>query len=72
MTFLFQHKKAAINQTTTFVIADEDLFGTFAQYMITKDKFTWRLKSDNLAVQAVKFPVSHGIKFDKLLTLNGG
>ncbi|TFK54041.1 hypothetical protein OE88DRAFT_1732763 [Heliocybe sulcata] len=64
-------KRAYINQTTTFNIADEDAFGQFSAAMITRQNFTWRLDSRNLKVQALKFPVSHGIKFSKEITLAG-
>ena len=65
------HKRATINQTTSFVIQDEDAFGRFAAYMITSQNFTWKLRSSNLRVQALKFPVAKGITFDKEITLNG-
>lgn len=39
--------------------------------MITAETFTWRLYSNKLRAQALKFPVAHGITFDKHLTLNG-
>ncbi|KDQ57731.1 hypothetical protein JAAARDRAFT_69819 [Jaapia argillacea MUCL 33604] len=64
-------KRAYVNQTTTFNISDEDAFGRFAAAMITRQNFTWRLESYNLKVQALKFPVSHGITFRKDLTLPG-
>jgi len=41
------------------------------QYLITSDNFTWRLRSDNLNVRALKLPVSKGVKFQKDLTLSG-
>jgi hypothetical protein len=65
------HKRAYINQTTQFNIQDRDAFGRFAAHLITAENFTWNLKSDNLVVQAVKFPVDHGISFNKDLTLPG-
>ncbi|KAL1735691.1 hypothetical protein EV714DRAFT_280260 [Schizophyllum commune] len=66
-----KNKRATIDQTTTFNISDEDRFGDFTQYMITAETFTWRLYSNKLRAQALKFPVAHGITFDKHLTLNG-
>jgi hypothetical protein len=39
--------------------------------MITQPNFTWHLHSDNLKVNALKFPTANGIRFDKDLTLNG-
>ncbi|KAF9264250.1 hypothetical protein L218DRAFT_258531 [Marasmius fiardii PR-910] len=62
---------AVVNQTTTFTIQNETAFGLFAVEMITANNFTWRLTSNNLRVQAAKFPVSNGIKFDKRITLQG-
>ncbi|KAJ7874667.1 hypothetical protein B0H14DRAFT_3551962 [Mycena olivaceomarginata] len=65
-------KRATINQTATpFIITNQSAFGLFAAHMITDQNFTWRLHSTNLRVQALKFPVSKGIKFDKKITLNG-
>ncbi|TFY72142.1 hypothetical protein EVG20_g865 [Dentipellis fragilis] len=66
-----KNKRAYINQTTDFTVADQDAFGRFTQFMITSDKFTWRLTSNNLAARALRFPVSKGIKFRKDITLNG-
>ncbi|KAA1471743.1 hypothetical protein DENSPDRAFT_133322 [Dentipellis sp. KUC8613] len=66
-----KNKRAYINQTTEFTVADQDAFGRFTQFMITSDKFTWRLTSNNLAARALRFPVSKGIKFKKDITLNG-
>ncbi|KAF5389363.1 hypothetical protein D9757_004389 [Collybiopsis confluens] len=65
------HKRATINQTTTFLITDVTAFGEFAKTMITSDTFQWRLSSTDLHVQAAKFPVSKGIKFDQTITLKG-
>lgn len=65
------HKRASVDQTTQFNITDEATFGVFAGHMITAKNFTWRLQSDSLHVQAAKFPTSKGIKFNKLVTLNG-
>ncbi len=39
--------------------------------MITQPNFTWHLQSNNLRVNALKFPVAKGIKFDKKVMLNG-
>ena len=65
------HKRAYINQTTQFHIQDQDAFGRFTANLITAENFTWNLKFSNLVVQAVKFPIDHGISFDKDLTLSG-
>jgi len=70
-TISAKNKHAIINQTSTFMISDQDAFGRFTAYMITAPSFTWRLTSDNLRVQAMKFPVSKGVKFKKDITLNG-
>ena len=66
-----KHKRATIDQMTTFNIANEDTFGTFTETMITQPNFTWHLKSNGLRVNALKFPVAKGIHFDKKVTLNG-
>ncbi|KAG7446409.1 uncharacterized protein BT62DRAFT_931852 [Guyanagaster necrorhizus] len=70
-TLLAKDKRAAVDEQTVFNISDEDAFGSFAQHMITGTNFTWKLSSDDLKVQAAKFPLSHGIKFNKYITLNG-
>ncbi|KAJ7668375.1 hypothetical protein DFH06DRAFT_1181491 [Mycena polygramma] len=65
-------KRATINQTASpFTITDPTAFSQFSAHLITDQNFTWRLHSSNLRVQALKFPVSKGIKFDKKITLNG-
>ncbi|KAI0321180.1 hypothetical protein OF83DRAFT_1280620 [Amylostereum chailletii] len=66
-----KNKLAFINQTTSFDVADEDAFGSFTQSMITTENFTWILRTPNLAVRALKLPLTKGIKFDKKLTLPG-
>ncbi|KAI0643298.1 hypothetical protein C8Q79DRAFT_1012595 [Trametes meyenii] len=64
-------KRAYINQTVPFAIDDEDAFSSFTSAMITQQNFTWRLTSDKLSVQALKFPTANGLHFNKDLTLNG-
>ncbi|KAF8524806.1 hypothetical protein BU17DRAFT_84312 [Hysterangium stoloniferum] len=64
-------KRATIDQNVTFHISDEQAFGAFTGAMITQPNFTWLLTSNNLRVNALKFPVSKGIHFSKILTLNG-
>lgn len=64
-------KRAYINQTTDFTITDQSAFSRFTQYLITSNNFTWRLRSNNLHVRALKFPVSKGVRFRKDLTLSG-
>jgi hypothetical protein len=70
-TLYASSKRATINDTTTFYITDEDAFGRFTSWMITSQNFTWKLQSNNLNVQAMKFPTAHGISFNKLVTING-
>ena len=65
------HKRAIINDSTTFFITDTAAFGRFSGSLITSQNFTWRLTSYNLRIQALKFPIAKGITFDKSLTLNG-
>jgi hypothetical protein len=64
-------KRIYINQTTDFTITDQNAFGQFTQYLITSNNFTWRLRSNNLHVRALRFPVSKGVRFEKDLTLSG-
>jgi hypothetical protein len=70
-TLSAKNKHAIINQTSSFVITNEDSFGRFTAYMITAQNFTWRLTSNSLHVQALKFPVAKGISFNKDITLAG-
>ena len=66
------HKRATINQTDRpFTITNETNFGLFTAAMITQPNFTWHMFSENLRVNALKFPVATGIHFDKRVTLNG-
>lgn len=64
-------KRAYLNQTTEFSITDQEAFGRFTQYMVTSNNFTWRIRSDQLNVRALKFPVSKGLSYEKDLTLKG-
>lgn len=64
-------KRAYINQTVPFNIEQEDAFAQFTQTMITQQNFTWKLTSNKLSVQALKFPRANGLNFNKDLTLNG-
>jgi hypothetical protein len=66
-----KNKRATINQTTQFNISDEQAFGEFTQTMITKPEFTWRLASDFVKVNALKFPTASKLRFRKDLTLKG-
>ncbi|KAH7926942.1 hypothetical protein BV22DRAFT_1007914 [Leucogyrophana mollusca] len=66
-----KNKRATINDTTMFYITDQAAFGRFTSHMITSQNFTWRLQSSNLNVQAMKFPMAHGISFNKDVTING-
>ncbi|KAF8557967.1 hypothetical protein OG21DRAFT_1504634 [Imleria badia] len=65
------NKRATINDTTTFYIVDQNAFGRFTSAMITSQNFTWQLENYDLTVQAEKFPVAHGISFNKMVTING-
>jgi hypothetical protein len=64
-------RRAYFNQTTEFSVTDQEAFGRFTQYMITSSNLTWRLRSDQLSVRALKFPVSKGLSYKKDLTLKG-
>lgn len=65
------HKQAPLNDSTTFVITDQDAFGRFTQALITQSNFTWRLNCPSLRVKAVHFPVDDGLVFQKDLTIPG-
>ncbi|SCV70806.1 BQ2448_3568 [Microbotryum intermedium] len=58
-----------IKQQTTFVIDDVPGFSRFAQYLITQDEFTWRLKSNNVEAKAFGFIPARNLAFVKDLTL---
>lgn len=64
-------KRAKIDQQQTFTIENQTAFSEFTRFLITSPKFSWRLHSDNLRVQALKFPVAKGITFDKRVDLTG-
>lgn len=66
-----KNKRVIINDTTQFIITDEDAFARFSGNFITTQNTTWRLTSYDLRVRALKFPVAKGITFDKYITLNG-
>ncbi|GLB37240.1 putative protein of unknown function (DUF3712) [Lyophyllum shimeji] len=70
-TLSAKHKRARINDNTTFLITDEAAFTRFNSHLITSPNFTWHMQSSNLHVQAAKFPVAKGISFDKKVTLHG-
>lgn len=71
LTAKSKNKRAIIDQNTTFFIDDQVAFGEFAGALITQQNFTWRLTSNNLKVNAVKFPQAKGLHFAKDITLNG-
>ncbi|KIJ38952.1 hypothetical protein M422DRAFT_258368 [Sphaerobolus stellatus SS14] len=66
-----KHHRAELNQATTFTITNESNFGLFTAALITDKNFTWHLESNDLRVNAMKFPVAKGIKFKKDVLLNG-
>ncbi|KAF9529294.1 hypothetical protein CPB83DRAFT_790385 [Crepidotus variabilis] len=70
-TLYAKNKRAVINASVPFTITDEEAFGRFSGNLITSSNFTWRLVSAGLHVQALKFPTATGIKFDKMITMNG-
>ncbi|KAF9451269.1 hypothetical protein P691DRAFT_757432 [Macrolepiota fuliginosa MF-IS2] len=65
------HKRAKVDQTRTFTIEDQAAFSEFTRFMITSPSFSWRLHSNDLHVQALKFPVAKGIEFNKRVDLQG-
>lgn len=64
-------KRARIDQNQTVTIVNQTAFSEFTRFMITSPSFSWRLASQKLRVQAAKFPVDKGIKFDKRVDLKG-
>lgn len=66
-----RHKRAVIDQTQSFTIVNPTAFSEFTQFMITSETFSWRLSSNNLRVQALKFPVAKRISFNKRIDLKG-
>ncbi|BGP22157.1 pre-rRNA processing protein [Rhodotorula toruloides] len=58
-----------IKQQTKFFIDDEPGFTEFAQYLITQDQFTWRLKSTEVQAKAFGFIPANHLDFTKDLTL---
>ncbi|GAA5897781.1 hypothetical protein JCM8208_000260 [Rhodotorula glutinis] len=60
-----------IKQQTTFYIDDQAGFAEFAQYLITQDAFTWRLKSESVQAKALGFIAANKLDFVKDLTLPG-
>ncbi|TFK75313.1 hypothetical protein BDN72DRAFT_885777, partial [Pluteus cervinus] len=64
-------KRATLDHASIFTITDPIAFGRFSKTMITGQNFTWHLQSQSVRVQALKFPVAKGIKFNQDVTLNG-
>ncbi|KAL8279026.1 hypothetical protein RQP46_008484 [Phenoliferia psychrophenolica] len=60
-----------IKQKTHFKILDQAGFGRFAEFLITQEEFTWRLKSNNVKAKAFGFISASGLSFVKDLTLPG-
>ncbi|GAA6027071.1 hypothetical protein JCM8097_006088 [Rhodosporidiobolus ruineniae] len=60
-----------IKQQTEFVIEDQEGFSEFAQYLITQESFTWRLRSTSVQAKAFGFIAANKLDFTKDLTLPG-
>ncbi|BGP44010.1 hypothetical protein JCM10449v2_008067 [Rhodotorula kratochvilovae] len=60
-----------IKQQTQFVIDDREGFAEFAQYLITQESFTWRLRSEHVQAKALAFIAANKLDFTKDLTLPG-
>ncbi|GAA5969858.1 hypothetical protein JCM21900_004182 [Sporobolomyces salmonicolor] len=58
-----------IKQQTEFVIDDQPGFARFAQYLITQEEFTWRLRSKEVQAKAFGFIPANHLNFVKDLTL---
>jgi hypothetical protein len=63
--------QASIDAVTQFNIDDTAAFGEFSKVMINDQQFTWRLKSNSLKAQALKFPQATGLSFSKDVTIKG-
>ncbi|KEI38214.1 uncharacterized protein L969DRAFT_517877 [Mixia osmundae IAM 14324] len=60
-----------IHQETFFTITDAAGFGRFAEYLITQEAFTWRLRSGSVQAKAFSFLGTRDLEFVKDLTLPG-
>ncbi|GAA95808.1 hypothetical protein E5Q_02465, partial [Mixia osmundae IAM 14324] len=60
-----------IHQETFFTITDVAGFGRFAEFLITQEAFTWRLRSGNVQAKAFSFLATRDLEFVKDLTLPG-
>lgn len=56
-----------VKQSTTFVITNQPAFGRFAEFLITQEEFTWRLKSSNVQAKAFSFIPANGLEFTKVI-----
>ncbi|KAM0789126.1 hypothetical protein ACM66B_003180 [Microbotryomycetes sp. NB124-2] len=60
-----------IKQQTQFYIDDVPGFSRFAQFLITQEEFTWRLKSEKVQAKAFGFLATNDLVLTKDLTLPG-
>ncbi|GJN94719.1 hypothetical protein Rhopal_007810-T1 [Rhodotorula paludigena] len=60
-----------IKQQTQFLIDDQEGFAEFAQFLITQEQFTWRLRSESVQAKALGFIAANRLDFTKDLTLPG-
>lgn len=61
-----------VNQATFFEIADEEAFGIFSGWLVSKEEFTWRIKSKNIHVEAFSFfPTYKNLAITKDIVIKG-
>lgn len=63
--------RATLDQHATFYIANQSEFGNFAAELITAERFKWRLKSEDVTAEALKFPVVNGLALNRDVEVMG-
>lgn len=59
-------------QATTFHIADEEGFGTFAQWLVSEEEFTWQVRCPEVHAEGFSFfPVYKQLEFVKDVIIKG-
>ncbi|WFD30560.1 hypothetical protein MSPP1_001581 [Malassezia sp. CBS 17886] len=61
-----------LKQATQFNISDPAIFGEFTKYLINNEEFTWRLKCNNVHVEAISFiPTFKNLQLTKDVVFKG-
>ncbi|WFD26547.1 hypothetical protein MNAN1_001530 [Malassezia nana] len=61
-----------LKQLTHFTITDQEAFVEFTKYMVTQPSFTWRLKCDDVHIEAFAFlPTFRNLGLSKDVVFNG-